>query len=590
MLRRRLQDLTYCISYSINFLHDKAHGAKQFRKHYTMLEELGRGGFGIVYKAERNEDGAPVAVKFIEHKRVREWTMRCKQLIPTEICLLDLCRDVPGVVQLIDWFANSKGFLIVMERPEQCMDLFDLISAYGYLDESIARSIFLQILNTTCLLYSTYGIFHRDIKDENIIINMHTGEATLVDFGAAALNSEACIKEFQGTRSYCPPEWFKRLAYMPLEATVWSLGIVLYVMVSGCLPFQNEIQICLGRLIIPKHVSKDCENLLRQCLAVTPSRRPDLLEICKHHWLNQPITVHSEPFKEVLDRRLREKLEAQRQAKQLENTFGKADSTDGRKNVFGCNGTAASPNERAAHTKRSTSNDISTTDSPVMPLSPHVNNVLSSELLRKHRRRSSYDNVVMSIRTDMFALRDCYDADNNVLISPSSIEEESSEAQMHSDSYSICESFSMISTDPQYSEQYVTAEEDNRKYSFDEKEVASADEMTSKVISRRTLPINPDLLMNRNAREVVRANGSDRLISREPSQAIMNSRLVAKHWPRHVEVTSENRLLNLQRPSRLQREQQYQQNQASVANNGLRMLSHESQQPVCTAAATEVAR
>lgn len=52
-----------------------AHGAKQFRKKYTMLEELGRGGFGIVYKAERNEDRAPVAVKFVEHKRVREWTM-----------------------------------------------------------------------------------------------------------------------------------------------------------------------------------------------------------------------------------------------------------------------------------------------------------------------------------------------------------------------------------------------------------------------------------------------------------------------------------------------------------------------------------
>ncbi|VDK37479.1 unnamed protein product [Gongylonema pulchrum] len=85
---------------------------------------------------------------------------------------------------------------------------------------------------------------------------MHTGEAKLVDFGAAALISEAGIKEFQGTRSYCPPEWFKRLVYMPLEATVWSLGIVLYVMVSGCLPFQNEIQICLGRLIIPKHISK----------------------------------------------------------------------------------------------------------------------------------------------------------------------------------------------------------------------------------------------------------------------------------------------------------------------------------------------
>lgn len=51
-----------------------------------------------------------------------------------------------------------------MERPAQCLDLFDLISVYGYLDEDIARSIFVQILNTACLLYSTYGIFHRDIK------------------------------------------------------------------------------------------------------------------------------------------------------------------------------------------------------------------------------------------------------------------------------------------------------------------------------------------------------------------------------------------------------------------------------------------
>lgn len=51
-----------------------------------------------------------------------------------------------------------------MERPQQCLDLFDLISIYGYLDEDIARSIFLQILNTTYLLYTTHGVFHRDIK------------------------------------------------------------------------------------------------------------------------------------------------------------------------------------------------------------------------------------------------------------------------------------------------------------------------------------------------------------------------------------------------------------------------------------------
>lgn len=68
------------------------------------------------------------------------------------------------------------------------------------------------------------------------------------------------ISYISGTRLYCPPEWFKRLTYKPIEATVWSLGIILYVMVSGYLPFQNEIQICLGRFTTPKHISKGLLN------------------------------------------------------------------------------------------------------------------------------------------------------------------------------------------------------------------------------------------------------------------------------------------------------------------------------------------
>ncbi|VDO12670.1 unnamed protein product [Haemonchus placei] len=112
-----------------------AHSAKEFRRQYSVLEEIGRGGFGIVYRAVRIADGLPVAVKFVEHRHVREWTLTGSQLIPSEVCHLETCSDVPGVIRLIDWFANSKGFLIVMERPENCMDIFDLISTYGKLDE-----------------------------------------------------------------------------------------------------------------------------------------------------------------------------------------------------------------------------------------------------------------------------------------------------------------------------------------------------------------------------------------------------------------------------------------------------------------------
>lgn len=124
-----------------------------------------------------------------------------------------------------------------------------------------------------------------------------------------------------GTRSYCPPEWFRRLEFLPLEATSWSLGILLYILVTGSLPFRNEIQICLGRLSFPKYLSKgsagrswernrykfqvsDCVQLIRRCLCTYPGHRATLTEIRKHAWLERSIPVHEASFRDVLDRNL----------------------------------------------------------------------------------------------------------------------------------------------------------------------------------------------------------------------------------------------------------------------------------------------
>lgn len=85
---------------------------------------------------------------------------------------------------------------------------------------------------------------------------METGLIQLVDFGAAERMPEAARKEFAGTRSYCPPEWLKRRCYLPLQATVWSLGVLLYILVCGDNPFKNQVRICLGRLNFPDYVSK----------------------------------------------------------------------------------------------------------------------------------------------------------------------------------------------------------------------------------------------------------------------------------------------------------------------------------------------
>lgn len=120
MFKKKLHNWTICFTYNFSCLHSPGiifnkvyllfivlvHNIKKFQKEYRLCEEIGRGGFGVVYKAFRITDNAPVAVKFIAHAHVREWTMFERQMIPTEICYLEECGNVPGVVKLVDWFAG----------------------------------------------------------------------------------------------------------------------------------------------------------------------------------------------------------------------------------------------------------------------------------------------------------------------------------------------------------------------------------------------------------------------------------------------------------------------------------------------------
>jgi serine/threonine protein kinase len=101
-------------------------------------------------------------------------------------------------------------------------------------------------------------VIHRDVKNENIVVDLVSGQCKLIDFGAATYLKTTKYHGFQGTRLYCPPEWlvfllnlialffsrFLHRVYMGLEATVWSLGIVLHSMLNGQLPFANEDDIC----------------------------------------------------------------------------------------------------------------------------------------------------------------------------------------------------------------------------------------------------------------------------------------------------------------------------------------------------------
>lgn len=275
----------------------------EYGERYTTLQQIGKGAYGFVKMAYRNEDNALVITKFIQKKKVHEqsWVEdpTLGKKVPLEVSLLTTIKH-PNVVRVLDVFENDSFFQMVMEKHGAGMDLFEFVDRRPKLDEALISYIFRQIVAAVHYLHSLQ-ILHRDIKDENVIIDQHF-HAKLIDFGSATFRStDRLFSTFYGTVEYCSPEVLAGNKYEGPELEVWSLGVTLYVLTFGENPFFDVEETLRAELRPPGTASPQLLALLHSMLERDPVKRNTMQNLVNHAWINQPVDPTSYRFQDVVN-------------------------------------------------------------------------------------------------------------------------------------------------------------------------------------------------------------------------------------------------------------------------------------------------
>ncbi|KAI2829433.1 hypothetical protein CBS147343_4532 [Aspergillus niger] len=261
---------------------------------YIILEEMGQGAYGEVKLARMKKiPTKKVVLKYVTKKRilVDTWT-RDRRLgtVPLEIHVLNYLRrdglKHPNIVEMEGFFEDDINYYIEM-TPHGLpgMDLFDYIELKANMDEAECQNIFKQVVDAIHHLHTKALVVHRDIKDENVILDGE-GRIKLIDFGSAAYIKNGPFDVFVGTIDYAAPEVLQGKSYRGKEQDIWALGILLYTIVYKENPFYNVDEILDHPLRVPfLPFSEDCIDLIRRMLDRDVDNRLTISEVLEHPWM-----------------------------------------------------------------------------------------------------------------------------------------------------------------------------------------------------------------------------------------------------------------------------------------------------------------
>ncbi|KAI8343773.1 kinase-like domain-containing protein [Choanephora cucurbitarum] len=260
---------------------------------YEIVDELGQGAYGLVKLAylKSDPDKKRVVIKYVIKSRILVdcWTRDRKLgLIPAEIHVLHTLRKIPHIncSEMLDYFEDDDNYYVVMDLYGAGMDLFDYIEyREGGMTENEIRSIFRQIISAVSHLHN-HRIVHRDIKDENVILDLKGG-VRLIDFGSASYVKEGKQYEtFVGTLDYAAPEILKGKTYTGPPQDIWACGTLLYTLIYRENPFYNIEEIMQRELRIPFVLSEESVDLIRKMLDRNVDRRLTVHQVLEHPWFH----------------------------------------------------------------------------------------------------------------------------------------------------------------------------------------------------------------------------------------------------------------------------------------------------------------